>query len=243
MDEQGSAAVIGTVFPELSGGIAAAAFHGLIRLAYGIEADHAGEMAAGLAILCASATDFDGHIETAPPVASVEDAFSRLSDAYAGKTISGKMIVDRMRSAAGAPQFAEALSWPAIEPGRLRSELADAGLRLYWQTGDFTVLHLVTSVHALCVLFDRFPQLAALETMRAMWTAVCAAYASVGAPSLEAKALSGQTPPWTDIFQGAIASNDDHVIKMTYSCHCQQCRYGDRLYQAAAARLVAAGKA
>ena len=46
--DRGSTEVIGAVFPRISGGVAAAAFHGLIRLAYGIEADHAGEIGAGL---------------------------------------------------------------------------------------------------------------------------------------------------------------------------------------------------
>jgi hypothetical protein len=50
--DRGSAEVIRAVFPELSGGVAAVAFHGLIRLAYGIETDHAGEIAAGLAAIC-----------------------------------------------------------------------------------------------------------------------------------------------------------------------------------------------
>jgi hypothetical protein len=46
--DRGSTEVIGAVFSRISGGVAAAAFHGLIRLAYGIEADHAGEIGAGL---------------------------------------------------------------------------------------------------------------------------------------------------------------------------------------------------
>src|SRR5437899_388324 len=37
--DRGSDEVISAIFPELSGGVAAVAFHGLIRLAYGIESD------------------------------------------------------------------------------------------------------------------------------------------------------------------------------------------------------------
>src|SRR5215468_1153638 len=51
-DEIGADALIRDVFPVVADGIAAAAFHGLIRLAYGIETGHNGEIAAGLATLC-----------------------------------------------------------------------------------------------------------------------------------------------------------------------------------------------
>jgi hypothetical protein len=50
-------------------------------------------------------------------------------------------------------------------------------------------------------------------------------------------------PPWEKIFADAVHSNDDHVIKMTYTCHCEKIRYGNPLYHQAAARLVAVGKA
>ena len=44
-----------------------------------------------------------------------------------------------------------------------------------------------------------------------------------------------------DIGSPSVPSNDDHVIKMAYTCHRESTRYGNPLYQAAAARLVAVG--
>jgi hypothetical protein len=44
------------------------------------------------------------------------------------------------------------------------------------------------------------------------------------------------------VFAGAIGSNDDHVINMTYTCHRDTERYGNPLDYAAAAGFVPIGK-
>jgi hypothetical protein len=240
--DRGSAEVIRAVFPELSGGVAAVAFHGLIRLAYGIETDHAGEIAAGLAAICSRYVDLGLQVGEAPPTASVGSAFARIAEALDGAVFPGDTIIGWMSAAAADPRLAAALSCPAIAPALLE-DLAHASIALYWQTSDFTVLHMVTTMHAARVLFDRSPQLASDAAIRALWAASCAAYAAAGAPPLAHVALPSQVPPWHKIFPDAVTSNDAHVIKMTYTCHCEGARYGNPLYQAAAARLVAIGKA
>jgi hypothetical protein len=52
----------------------------------------------------------------------------------------------------------------------------------------------------------------------------------------------GRPQASSDIGSPSVPSNDDHVIKMAYTCHRESTRYGNPLYQAAAARLVAVGK-
>jgi hypothetical protein len=104
---------------------------------------------------------------------------------------------------------------------------------------------MVTASHAARVLFERFPHLASHDALHALWRAACAAYASVGAPppAEPPVVVVAATPSWPEIFAGAVVNNDDHVIKMTYTCDCEGRRYGNPVYQAAAARLVAVGKA
>jgi questin oxidase-like protein len=240
--DRGSAEVISAVFPELSGGVAAVAFHGLIRLAYGIESDHAGEIAAGLAAICSRYVDLGLQVGEALPTASVESAFARIADALCGAVFPGDSIIGWMRAAAADPRLTAALSCPTITP-TLLEDLAQVSIALYWQTSDFTVLHMVTTVHAARVLFGRFPQLASDDAIRALWASSCAAYAAAGAPLLARVALPSEVPPWHKIFADAVISNDAHVIKMAYTCHCESAQYGNPLYQAAAARLVAIGRA
>jgi hypothetical protein len=238
--DRGSAAVITSAFPVLSPGIAAAAFHGLIRLAYGIEADHPGEIAAGLATLCSRYVDlglkFDGRSTT-----SVEASFGRLADAIDRATFTGQGIIGRMLAAASDRRLQAAISVPPIKLGVL-DEIARASISLYWQEPNFTVLHMVTATHAARVFFGRFPILASESAILALWGALCAAYASVGAPPLKGLAPQPNSIAWDKILADAVKSNDDHVIKMSYTCRCEAEHHRNPLYQVVAARLVAVGR-
>jgi hypothetical protein len=243
-DEAGPDAVICEIFPVVADGVAAAAFHGLIRLAYGIEAGHNGEIAAGLATLCARHAPLGASLGSAPEVASAEAGFTRLAVALdGGARFTGQGIIGRMQAAAADLHFVAALSRLPLSPPGVLADLAGLAIRLYWQTGDFTVLHMVTTCHAGRVVFARYPHLATKEAAEALWLAACAAYASIGAPFPEPPGPpAGELPDWPAIRAGAVACNDDHVVKMTYTCLCEEGHYGDPLYRAVAARLVAAGK-
>ena len=239
---QGFDALICEVYPAIADGAGAAAFHGLIRLAYGIEASHCGEIGAGLATLCSRYAPLRVSLDWAPETASVEAAFNRISEALGGRRFTGQGIIGRMQAAAADLHFVASLSRPALTPTELLAELARVAIRLYWQTADFTALHLVTMGHAARVLFGRYPQLLTGQAAEALWLAACAGYASVGAPLLGPTVTPDKPPAWPQICAGAVDINDDHVIKMTYTCRCEEAHYRDPTYRAVAARLVAAGK-
>ena len=241
-EAEGADALISEVYPAVADGVAAAAFHGLIRLAYGVEAGHRGEIGAGLATLCSRHAPLGVSLEAAPETASVEAGFVRISEALGGRRFTGQGIIGRMQAAAADLHFVASLSRPALPPPTLLAELAGIAIRLYWQTADFTVLHLVTTSHAARVLFGRYPQLLTQQAADALWLAACAGYASVGAPLPQPAEAPQGLPAWPEIGAGAIASNDDHVVKMTYTCRCEEAHYRDPIYRAVAARLVAAGK-
>ncbi len=241
--ERGAGEVVGEVFPVAAAGVAAAAFHGLIRLAYGLDAGHAGEIGAGLATLCSRYAPLGVDAERAPTSPSVATSLNAIATALDGAVFTGAGIIGRMQAASADPRFAAAFSTPPIG-ATLLTELARAGIALYWQTGDFTVLHMVTATHAARLLLEQHRQLGTGDAIRNLWVAASAAYASAGAPRLTDPAAPPQElPSWPAIFAQAIQSNDDHVIKMTYTCHCENTRYGNPLYQSAAARLAAIGKA
>lgn len=240
--ERGADTVVAAVFPAVAPGVAAAAFHGLIRLAYGIDAGHQGEIAAGLAALVARCDDLGLDFAGTRPAAPVEAALGRLADALGAAEFAGNGISGRMQAAAADRRFRAAFSLPPLAPGLLDA-VARAAIALYWQTANFTVLHMVTATHAARIVFDRFPDLADDIALRAFWGAVCAAYASVGAPPVTEAVPLSEPLPWRDIVGKAVAGNDDHVIKMTYTCRCESGRTGNPLYRAAAARLVTIGKA
>ena len=86
--ERGSEEVIEAVFPALSDGMRLAAFHGLISLAYGVEVDHAGEIAAGLAGLCARYDDLGLPAYQPAPCQGAGAAFSRLAEALGSRPVT-----------------------------------------------------------------------------------------------------------------------------------------------------------
>jgi len=148
----------------------------------------------------------------------------------------------RLRAVAADLGFAATLpTAPPVPADQLLAQLARAAIDLYQQTGDFTVLHMVTATHAARVLFGAQPQLAAPRALQTLWTAYGAAYVAVGAPALIATPPSAPARSWSEIFDDAIASNDDHVIKMTYSCFSEDAHYGNPRYRMVASRLAAAG--
>lgn len=253
---EGIGSVVQASFPALQRGAASNAFHSLIRLAYAIECGHPGEAAAGLASLTASYLDLGEYIDygKAHQASTVNEALARLSRGLHGTSHGQGSIVATLKAVAADPRFSRALLLPPLPSTRLLGDLASAAIALYWQTANFTVLHMVTFTHAARVIFSRYPALLSPPTITALWTAYCAAYAAVGAPPLDEDDLVAANPglSWPEIFAAAAASRDDHVIKMVYTCSEEERHYGNRhdgnqqgnrLYQAVASRLVLRGEA
>ena len=129
--------------------------------------------------------------------------------------------------------------------GRIRSlllndnapQLADAALALYWQTGNFTVLHMVTGSRAAAIVSRHLPPELRERWQTLMWQAVAAAYITVGAPPLREQTWPDLTGlDWPEILPKAIASLDDHVIKLVHCCWRE--RTSSPHYLAVAARAV-----
>nr|WP_316638397.1 questin oxidase family protein [uncultured Roseateles sp.] len=236
--QEGAAAVVGEVWADLGSGVATNAFHALIRVAYGLEADHAGEIGAGLASLVVAHLPLDLSLDDVPTVSSVPVALERIHLSLAGAHAVTASITSALRAAAADPRLAQSLSLPEGQGQELIPALADAALQLYAQTHSFTVLHLVTMLHARRVLLRHCPRLATPQQDLALWLAFCTAYTAVGAPRLQAPTSLAAPLSWPEIFALAVAQDDDHVIKLSHSCHEEFLHYGRPLYQQVASDLV-----
>jgi hypothetical protein len=237
MIADGPNAVIEAVLRQAPLAPATDAFHAIIRIAYGIEQAHASEIAAGLASYVAASlpcrVDFAGREALASP----EEGFEVLSDRFANAVWPGRSITDKLKAVAATRDFGESLRLPPVGPEFIVA-MARAAIRLYWQTADFTVLHMVTGSHAARILLAHLPKDLADRFYPALWAAMAAAYVSVGAPPEQIAARAGALLEWPELMARAIASYDDHVIKMVYTCHCEDLRDPNPLYRAAATRLL-----
>ena len=126
--------------------------------------------------------------------------------------------------------------------GRLASapdllpRLAALAVARYAETRNFTVLHMVTGLRALRVL-SRWVELDAataavlVRTFTAAWLA-----ARIGANVAPPPAAPTS---WPEVIAAAIASDDDHVIKIVHACREEAAVYGPGRYLEAAALAVA----
>jgi hypothetical protein len=236
--ESGARAVLEDWVPVLMPGLAASAFHAMIRLAYAVEAGGDEEIAHALAYWASEYVTLPFSLDTtADPLDQIA---ARLRASVAGHVFKPGIIIDKMQEIAWHPALAGVPVQTALAPG-LR-DIARFALDAYWRQEDFTLLHVVTGCHAFRLL-QPFVHDGALAR-RYLWQAVVAAWLTV-APSTEAD-------PAPDCVQncdaaGGIAllatrASDDHVIKLCYSALCEHREYGDPRYlQAACRKLARAG--
>lgn len=229
---EGLAEVLQQALPYLVQGCGAAAFHGLIRVAYAFEAVAPEELADGLAYWACRWMDL-GAATPRPAQALTERQPARLLPALAALPSSrAGLIAHRMLDAARTRGFPGAVARLQID-GSTLPRLARTAAQHYSRSGNFTVLHLVTSAQALRVLlpFIDEPEAAVAAYWRAYAAGVVAARA---VPSRAAPLLA-----WPELTEAAIASDDDHLVKLVDACRQEQAAYGGAPdWQRAASRAV-----
>lgn len=240
--DQGRAPLLRERLAELAPGLAGAAFHGLIRLAYALEADLDAELAHALGYFeeCRMTLEApDVEPDADDPVALLEEVHALRLPRPAAPNIA-----IRMQAAFAIPAVAQAAGRLRVDAGTLE-RLAAAALRLYAGSDDFTALHAVTACHASRLLV---PHVDATTLARCLWPALLAAYVSTGSPRLPDDAgldrlRARGAPGWDEVAAAATRSDDDHVVKIGWSCRSEDAAYGDPLYRVVAWRAAERGSA
>ncbi len=286
LQEEGAGETLRQALPALMPGCGAAAFHGLIRCAYAVDAAHRAELAHALAYWSSRWLDLGVNGQTdgaeaasavTSPITSVTTrvttrattrgitrAITRASAvasaiprSRASASASGRQadpapllkaaaavagvgaapsgyIAECMHHAAWQPGFEQAISPLRLDEDTL-PRLARHAAQMYARSGDFTVLHLVTSAWALRVLLPFVDDLQA--ALAGYWRAYAAGAASVWG-KLELTPAPAPLP-WPQIVQRALASDDEHVVKLVHACQQEQQAHGGADdWQRAASRAV-----
>lgn len=236
MDHEGAPAVLEQTLPALLRGVGAAAFHGPIRAAYAIAAGHSHALADALAYWACRWFS----LGTAPLNGREPDPEVVLAALGIAKP-RRPLIAERMALAAEHPAFGRVASGLHIETDRTLAQLATLAARLYAASDNFTVLHLVTSAHAMRVLLPWLDEGDVTEALGHYWLAYAAGHAASGIADSAAAGAPPRAPrPWSEIVAWAIASDDDHAVKLVDSCREQERVYGGAVWREAASRAVAA---
>jgi Questin oxidase-like len=233
----GRDATLRQTLPLLVDGVGAAAFHGLLRTASAMVAQHDDELASGLAHWACWHMPLEAFV--AAPTESDPDVsmwLAGIAKRANGWRSEAGLIALRMMAFAQTPAFRDGVDRLAVHDGTLR-ELATQALAIYLRTKNFTVLHLITSAHALRLLMPWIdaPLIAVRHYARTYAAGVAASGVKVDAPMIAVNVL-----PWPDVLRAGAASDDEHVIKLVYACHEEWKVTGDVEYQRAASLVVSA---
>lgn len=236
VERDGAPALLRETLPLLWPGVGAAAFHGLIRTAYGVDQGHAGETTAGLAYWACRHLPIVAPTATLPPLHDPAAWVAAAIDTMGALRIEGGLIFERMREATRYEAFTHHAGRLPIDAGTLAA-LADFAAQRYVATRNFTVLHLVTGAHAIRLLLPFTDDHdAALRAYAAAFVAACIA----SGITLDTPARPAAPGEWQALAERAVASNDDHVIKLVYSCRAEAAVYGDGVRRHAAALALGA---
>lgn len=238
--ERGLPQLLRDALPLLMPGCAAAAFHPLIRLGYALEAEAQQEVAIALAYWAARHLSLGGTsgTEARPLSGDPEMLLSRLADDPTfNHRPDADSLIDAEMKRATVPEFAPVIDWLEIGPDSIRL-LARAALRLYAATGDFTALHMLTGMQAVRLVLPYCEDRSA--ALRWIWQALAAAYLSIGKPPVPVHHSPGATnaPGWPEILNWTLEADDEHVIKLVYSCWVEDRAYADSLYRTVAVSMV-----
>lgn len=254
--------VLGTWWPRLLPGAAAAATHGIIRtghavralLADGEDPAHVTELAHGLAYWAARWQSIPGAQEPARPSPAAGTQAAGLTPAAALAAVpriadqSGG-IRDRLPRLAGLPGWQAALTAPYLqEPeraGAWLAGLADAAVIRYlrYAHGEPTMLvHSATAPTAVLRALPALSQDLWVPSVAAAWDAAAALTAIYAAPEPAPPGALPVAPAGhgadDEIFARAVAHGDEHVIKFADTAADVHARTGDPAALAAAVRAV-----
>lgn len=209
IEAHGTQATLRDALPALWPGFAAAAFHGPIRAAHAVESGHGGELAAALGYWAVRAQRLpEPELGGGPALLDFDAWFDALEAAALGFHSSQRLIVGRMQEAAETQAY-HTLGAALVVPADALTRLARRAAALYAQSGNFTVLHLVTGARAARVLSRHVAPVT-------IWPALAAGViaSGIGARSAAPAGPAG----WPQVVAAAIASDDDHLIKLVHAC-------------------------
>lgn len=237
LSTSGLDAVLRDQLPSLLTAPETSAFHGLIRLACGLVADHAGEQARAFAAWHRHRLTLGPPPHPGGQASNLRALLARAGGAaeLAFTPRSGTTIVSDLRACVALPGFDQWVSGEqGPHPTALSVEaLAEASLAVYLASRDFTALHLVTALHAWRVVTtwngtsspSRPGAASAADLpLLILWRAWLAAWVSIGRPVPDwdgVHAGSADEDCWTQARAALLASTDEHRIKLAWSARAE----------------------
>jgi Questin oxidase-like len=238
--------VLARWWPRLLPGVAAAATHGIIRTSHAARSldqapspERLAEFARGLAYWAASYLELPGTPRTSGHL-GLDEAVEALP--VAPGPVPPGLITARLRTAlsaeSGFPAAVSALRPPADVPADLL-ELGRTFARVflaYGRTQPIDFLHAVTAPVAARSVLGLLPAALARPSYDALWQIAAGLFSGFAIDAVR-EPLPTTAPPAPDtLTERAVATGDEHAIKMTEACLRLYAESPDPLLLHAAAR-------
>ncbi|MDV4149432.1 questin oxidase family protein [Clostridium sp. AL.422] len=222
--------VIGEFLPQLIKGVAARAFHPLIRLSFAVRSENEEEVIRSLSYF--AETFITNEFDILPPKSEnlLED-LKVLVESIKNEDYSGNLIADRIRNIYGFDGFKKNAFTLKGNYEDIVLQLDKIINKLFVQTKNFTILHGVTSKEAIKTLL---PLVKDKEyVLQNYWIAILGAYISIGSPEIKDLNIDipKNLPDFKEIIRANINSNNDHSIKLANTCRIEFERSGDSVYK------------
>jgi hypothetical protein len=229
--------------PQLVPGIAASALHALMRLGYALTERDSDEVGVALGYWAMGFLPLRFAGKSEPVTSEPAEILTRLREIEDLRSIpppEPDLLWRWMREVARRAAFPPVVDWLEVEDDGL-NRIAAASRIFMAGTMSFEALHALTGCHWLRLVRPHWPDEGL--AVRYFWQAICAVYPKVGMPALPSEGeiqtmRQVQCPPWSEIFERACASNDEHDISLTFSASEEEKHYGDPIYRVIAARRV-----
>lgn len=236
----------------LAPGACADATHGLIRTAHAVAAaarrttpERRGEVADAIAIWAASYRELpEGPRESArrlEPGVAIEE-ISRLPEASRRPLTT---IVDALEDLRDFPPFGTILQLTALprDADTAIDAMAEAFARVFVSNArdaltSIVFAHGVTSVVALRSLLPHLHPATTDLVVRYAWQAACALYVALGTHAPGARSTETCVASADGLFDRAVATGDDHAVKLVDACLREHAREHRAIFVRAAERAL-----
>lgn len=238
IDKHGVEEVLAAYVSPLMSGVAGHAFHPLLRVGYGIDLEDKDEIAFGLAYW---ASAYLPAPEVPKTRSFVEPAhlFGVLENSELLRAVKpqGQSITRRIGQFYAHDEFRRLLQPLALNSDRPLDAIAKTIAEAFSRHHHFTILHGVTSCHAMRMVLPYCKD--QLDVVEKYWFSVCAAYLSViNTSDGSHQAMPDKEADWPRIQKDAIATGNEHTIKLAYTCLKESEEYHDANYPGFARREI-----
>ncbi len=238
ISEHGVQEVLAAYVSPLMRGVAGHAFHPLLRVGYGIDLNDKDEIAYGLAYWASvylpapESPATQSRVQPAHMLNEMEN-----SELLRGVKPHSQSIARRIGQFYAHEEFRRLLRPIDLDSDRPLDAIAQAIAEAFIAHHHFTMLHGVTSCHAIRMVLPYCENQEAVLCM--YWYSVCAAYLSViNVADGPRHPLLDREADWPLIQKAAIATGNEHTIKLAYTCLKESEEYHSANYPGFALREI-----